>query len=247
MKKRLVLITLLLLTLKSMNLHSMEKFTITSKGKYIIANSSKINIVMPKSYLTEGELKEFIRRLDRSYYLAMEYLGIEEVERKIYITLVVGRYISNTSGDRIGLSYVRDNRSPYTHELVHAMTNINIKEAGIPNWLYEGMAIYINDLYNENGSAPNYGEDIHTISRSMMDKKEFQEMLSLDDRYKGTSSGAERRRAFYVFSGSLSRYILETYGRDYFMDLYINQGMEWLENPEGSKIFKEWQVFIRDL
>ena len=224
---------------------AMEELSIKAKGRYTVADTSRVNIVMPRTYLTEEELKEFIKRVDRSYSLTMEYLDIEEVNRKIYFTLVVGRYISNTNGDRIGLSYVRDNRSPYTHELVHAMTNINIKEAGIPNWLYEGMAIYINDLYNENGSAPNYGENIHTIARRMIHKKEFQEVLSFDDKYKWTSSGVELRHAFYIFSGSLSRYILENYGKAYFMDLYRNKGMDWLQTGEGKRIYSQWSSFIK--
>ncbi len=143
MKRELVLIALLLLILKSLTFGSMEEFTIISKGKYTLADSPKINIVMPRNYLTEGELKEFIGKVERSYYRVMKFLDIEEVEEKIYITLVKGSYISNTGGNTIALSYVRDNRSPYTHELVHAMTNIEIKESEIPNWLYEGMPIYI--------------------------------------------------------------------------------------------------------
>lgn len=194
MKRKLVLIALLFLILKSLSFGSMEEFTMTSKGKYTLADSPKINIVMPRNYLTEGELKEFIGKVERSYYRVMKLLDIDEVEEKIYIILVDGRYISNTSGNTIALSYVKVNRSPYTHELVHAMTNIEIKENGIPNWLYEGMAIYINDLYNKDLSAPNYGEDIHRMAGKMIDRKEFQEVLSLHDRYKWTSSGAMKKK-----------------------------------------------------
>ncbi len=244
MKRKLVLITLLFLILKSWTFGFMEEISIKAKGKYIVADSPRINIVIPRNYLTEGELKVFIGKMERSYYRVMKFLDIEEVEEKIYIILVGGRYISNTGGNTIALSYAKENRSPYTHDLVHAMTNIKVKENGIPNWLYERMAIYINELYNEDLSAPNCGEDIHRMAESMIDRKEFQEVLSLHDRYKWTSSGADLRRAFYIFSGSLSRYILKNYGRDYFMDLYINQGMEWLQADEGKKIYGEWISFI---
>lgn len=222
MRKKLVLFNLIFLTLSSWSSGFMEEISIKPKGKYTVADSSRINIVMPRSYLPEDELKEFMRKVERSYYTVMEFLGIEEVDKKISITLVDGKYISNTGGNTIALSYVKINRSPYTHELAHAMTNIMIKEDGIPNWLYEGMAIYINDLYNEDLSAPNYGRDIHEMAREMIEVDRYREVLSLDERYKWTYSEMELRRAFYVFSGSLSRYILETYGKDYFMDLYIN-------------------------
>ncbi|GLI58260.1 hypothetical protein PM10SUCC1_37740 [Propionigenium maris DSM 9537] len=83
------------------------------------------------------------------------------------------------------------------------------------------------------------------MAGKMIDRKEFQEVLSLHDRYKWASSEADLRRAFYIFSGSLSRYILGGDGKDYFMDLYRNKGMEWLQADEGKKIYGEWISFIK--
>ena len=244
MRKFLSVFSMVFLMLCSRTFGFKEDVTIKAKGRYIVADSPKINIVMPKGYLTEEELWQFIEALERSYHLIQEYLEVEEVDKKIYITLVDGRYISNTTGNRIGLSYVKYDKSPYTHELVHAVTNISIKGKGIPNWLYEGMAIYVNDLYNENGSAPNFGKNIHEMAKERIDKKEYQEVLSFDDKYKWMSAGKEMRRAFYVFSGSLSRYIIENYGKEYFMGLYINEGINWLQGDEGRRIYEEWHNFI---
>ncbi|GLI58261.1 hypothetical protein PM10SUCC1_37750 [Propionigenium maris DSM 9537] len=138
MKRKLVLIALLFLILKSLSFGSMEEFTIKSKGKYTLADSPKINIVMPRNYLTEGELKVFIGKVQRSYYRVMKFLDIEEVEEKRYITLVKGSYISNKGGNTIALSYVKVNRSPYTDELVHAMTNIEIRKMESPTGSMRG-------------------------------------------------------------------------------------------------------------
>lgn len=82
------------------------------------------------------------------------------------------------------------------------------------------------------------------MAREGVDKREYQDPLSLDDKYKWMAVGPELRRDFYVFSGSLSRYIIENYGKKYFMDLYVSEGVECLQSNEGRGVYEEWYQFI---
>jgi|GEM_PF-3478923 len=239
MKKLFILLAALLLGGSIGTVYLLlDNFHIEEKRGSTLISTENIRVSVPAGYLTKKEVLIFSIRAEKAYRDIVKYMGEENAAAtepsKLY--LAEGSFISHANGKFIKLSYVKEGRSPYLHELVHTLTDSSLKRR---RWMREGLAIYLNDYLGGSSTFPNYGEDIDGLAREYMEDPEYSHILTLEDRYWSNVS-VEERRAFYLYSGSLTKYIIETYGRDYYMDIFNGERLDFIEGEQGERIVKEW-------
>jgi len=213
-------------------------FHVEGKNANTIISTSNIKIIVPEGYLTKGEMAVFALKAEKAYRDIRGYMGRDEIDegKPSQLYLKGGNFTSYTRGKYVELSYVKERGAPYLHELVHTLT---INSLDRNKWMREGLAIYLNDYLGGSNTFPNFGGDIDKLSAEYLIDPEYRDILTFDDKYWSPSS-IKKRQIFYLHSASLTKYIIETYGKGYFLELFNGERTDFLNEPEGEKILEEW-------
>ena len=207
------------------------------KGKNIVIESRNTKVFIEKKYLNKVEMISFVIKAERGVDRVKKYLGEENIKHqgKVNIYLREGSFVSTGHGGVVTLSYVKEREDPYIHELVHVLAG-----AGRSGWwIREGFAVYLNDTFSVN-SLPNFGKDLHELSRLYLEKGQYKEVLGMDGKGDYVHFG-KTRRADYTFCGSLVKFIIENYGKEYFFKLYNEENLDFFLREEGRDILEEWK------
>lgn len=207
------------------------------KGKNIVIESRNTKVFIEKKYLNKIEILSFVIKAERGVDRVKRYLGEENIKHqgKINIYLRKGDFVSTGHGGVVTLSYVKEKEAPYIHELVHVLAG-----AGRSGWwIREGLAVYLNDAFSVN-SLPNFGEDLHELSRLYLEKGQYKEVLGMDGKDDYVHFG-KTRKADYIFCGSLVKFIIENYGKEYFFKLYNEENLDFFLREEGRDVLEGWK------
>jgi hypothetical protein len=107
--------------------------------------------------------------------------------------------------------------------LVREITKI-IARKSVADSLTEGLAYYVQDELGLNVNKLNYGIDIFTVSKKYLS----QNYASIISRI-GLSDGnisLDNQKAFYILSNSFSRYLIQHYGMDKYIEVYKSKSVE---------------------
>lgn len=111
------------------------------------------------------------------------------------------------------------------------------------DWVFEGLAVYVNDKWGGEGGFPNYGEDVDPLARYYLDRTDILARIGDETYY---PSRADLRTSvgegFYILSGSFVKYLVEKTGIEKFLQIYNAPNM-----PEGLKTvthkpLEEWKI-----
>jgi len=227
---------LLLLTFKIFSSYSVD-----TKGRNTIIEGNNVKIFIEKNYLTKMEMVSFVIKIERGINRVKKYLEEENIKskKKVQIHLKAGDFISSGHGGVITLAYVKEKKDLYIHELVHILAGPG--KSGW--WIREGFAVYLNDTLDHEPFS-SFGEDLHELSKFHMENGEYEEILGIGRRYDYVHFG-KTRKTDYLFSGSLVKFIIENYGKEYFFKLYNEEHLDFFLRREGKEILEEWKNEIR--
>lgn len=237
MKKLLLVIIGLtfLLTFKIFSDYSIDR-----KGRNIIEGNN-VKIFIEKDYLTKMEMASFVIKIERGISRVKKYLGEDNIKskKKVQIHLKAGDFVSSGHGGVITLAHVKEKKDPYIHELVHIIAGVG--KGGW--WLREGFAVYL-DVALEDRLFTNWEDDLHELSKFYMESGEYKEILGIGRRYDYVHFG-KTTETDYIFSGSLVKFIIENYGKEYFFKLYNEENSKFFLREEGKNILEEWKDEVR--
>lgn len=120
----------------------------------------------------------------------------------------------------LGREHIELNRAPIAHEITHL-----IKPYYSSLTLREGLACFIQDSIGKNPSIPNNGNEIIPLSKEYLieDNRAVINVIGTKGIPKDINlSGIEdsERKAFYILSYSFSKYLIDEYGIEKFMEVY---------------------------
>ena len=214
---------------------------------FVIETENAI-VTIEKDYLTETERLDIVEKIQKGIddvkaYLGDLYIKIDLSTTKIPYFIRSGSGVSNARGG-IELYYVKENQSPYIHETVHALAHYNNKR-DVKTWLREGLATYLNDYFKGNPAFPNDGIDVDKLGKQFLMDESYKDVLTFDSKFvTPTISGREKRQAYYVFSGSLVKYIIEEYGKDKLLKVYYSGDFERELGKSFESIKNEWIEYL---
>lgn len=107
--------------------------------------------------------------------------------------------------------------------LVREITKV-IARKSVADSLTEGLAFYVQDELGLNVNKLNYGMDIFTVSKKYVS----QNYGSIISRI-GLSDGnitLDNQEVFFILSNSFSRYLIQNYGMDKFIEVYKSKSVE---------------------
>ena len=212
----------------------------------VIARTRSAVIHFEPDYLSVRQMIESAERIERGVREVETYLGPEFMKRDLLRQPLAyfvrdGDFISNARGGKITLAYLRGGAAPYVHETVHLLASYNLSQ----RWLAEGLAVFLNDELGGYPAFPNYGDDLDGLSGKMLENPSLTEVLSFDNGYtRGSRVGREKRRAFYVLSGSLVQYIEHRYGRRKLLTLYQSGDCRAILGVSFEQLRSDWLGYL---
>lgn len=108
---------------------------------------------------------------------------------------------------------IRQQRTPITHEIVHAIApNSN-------RFLAEGLATHAHDALGGQPAFPNFGNDLHTRAKPFVAEADMAALERLATPKRLQLPGLQAQGA-YLVAGSFVRFLIEAHGMEKFRDLY---------------------------
>lgn len=222
-----------------------------------VLTTEHAKIIVEKDYLTESEMIDIAEKIEKGFNDVKDYLGDKYYKKnfsaneRITYYIKSGAFVSRALRDIVELSNVKEGFSPYIHETVHVLAPLK----NDVRWLQEGLAVYLHDHLGGQHTVPNYGKDIDKLSKEIIADNSLQDVLSFDDSfaYIDTTTASikekEDRRAFYIMSGSLVKYIESKYGKEKLLSIYFSKDIEDIKNITGKsfeEIKNEWLEYIEN-
>src|SRR5689334_23252943 len=96
--------------------------------------------VEPDYINSQAEIELIIRKIDEGIVQIEKYLDVIH-NRPIVFYIRSGSFVSYSTSEKIVLSGMKEQKSPYLHETAHIIAGSG---ADCP-WLIEGLAVYLND------------------------------------------------------------------------------------------------------
>lgn len=137
----------------------------------------------------------------------------------------------------IFLTFAAEKNAPYVHETVHIIA----WDWNTP-WIEEGLAVFLNDKLNGHPAFPNYGNDIDKLAKSMLGFKSA--LWLVGEKGIPEFSASEERRAFYILSGSFTKYLYTHVGIEKLMRIYkakdTQKAVAEITGKKLDMLKKEW-------
>ena len=197
--------------------------------KYV---SDRSVLWVEKDYLSESEAGDLKRRIDKGIAKVEKFLGMafakdvyhqDRIEFYIHgkrrpshtiTTYLPRKYLHPI----IFLSFAKDRRAPYLHEIVHIVAwDWNAL------WIKEGLAVVLNDRLDGYSAFPNFGQPIDDMAADAVrgDSPVAQSALELvGEEGVPRFKTREIRRLFYILSGSYVGYLERKMGIGKLMEVY---------------------------
>lgn len=233
---------------EKVDLGELYTFDYNYKDGYIRYCTEHAIFYCQSDYLSEDEIRGFAKRVDT---------GIVEIETYLNMKLDSDKYINsrifvdingsmnepefnneNTDLEHtaiISIDNVKENQAPYIHELTHL---IAWKYSSA--WTKEGLAIYLNDIFNGYPTYPNNGYDIDKLSLQFYNNGTLKSLTAfnlLGENGFPNYEDIEIEKIFYIFSASFVKYIENSIGTNNFVNIYESQDTKnSLENITGKSI-----------
>jgi hypothetical protein len=131
---------------------------------------------------------------------------------------------------------------PYSfHNYVHEMTHLLTPQHS--DWVFEGLAVYLNDRWGGEGGFPNFGKDVDPLARYYLDRADILVHIG-DETYYPTRADLRTSvgEGFYILSGSFVKYLVEKTGIEKFMQIYNAPNMQEGLKTATQKTLEEWKT-----
>lgn len=203
-----------------------------------------IQIFVEQDYLDAEEENQVISKILNSVsmvtrYLRLDKTNVDQIKPVYYVKS--GAFISYCTKKTVYLSHVREQSSPIIHETVHILSGYQTDRI----WLSEGVAIHLHQKLGGETAFPNYGKDLHDEATRLAAFPALGEITTFQREYASVRPGNEGiRKAFYIFSGSLIRYIEENYGREAILSLNKGESVEAVLAKDFESVVRDWKEFI---
>lgn len=124
-------------------------------------------------------------------------------------------------------SVVRQGLAAITHEIVHVLApNAN-------RFLAEGLAVYANDRFQEAPAYPNFGKDLKTEARGLLDRTDIAALEQVATPSRLQLDGLNSRDA-HIVAGSFVGFLIERHGLAQFRRLYASTPLVERERNAGD-------------
>lgn len=218
-----------------------SKFTVIKENRYS-------RLMMIPNYITDSEVVTLSANVDTVINRICVYLNTN-VEKeyngfkgKVSYFVEPGIIPRCYGGSSIPIvSITKDNSllSMYSHETVHIFS---MKASS--TWLLEGFAVHLADTLGVEKLWPNYSEDLHKHAKRFIGTVLTQEALN----YIGTNgfywvdpTTYYIGEAFYSFSGSFVRYLIQNMGKSNFLNCYSITDFKSSLYNVTQKSFDDWE------
>ena len=135
---------------------------------------------------------------------------------------------------------------PLAHELTHLICPYYSSLS-----LREGLASYMQDKVGKNCSIFNYGIDVHACAQIYLASgyENIIDAIGSSDLSKSASLAASKQRAaFYLCSYSFSKYLIEQYDMQRFMNLYKSKNLQkeclLIYKKDMRELKDDWLLFL---
>ena len=199
----------------------------------------------------ERELSALAQSREQGYAQIVEFLGLsslpddrkirlflfEDMKTKLLDTRHIG--LGFAAGDIIGEVYnSRQQCDPY-HEPTHILMS---PYGDPPALLNEGIAVYMSERLGGASALRYLGLGEQTLYASVRAFKQQGEWITLQELLTYTDIGSQGSRTVlaYVEAGAFVKYLLETYGKDRFLEAY-----QKLTNSEDPQICRRNQQALK--
>ena len=208
-------------------------------------------------YMISTERTELALRIEKGIISVMEYLNTDldtnhYISEKITYFIRSGDGISHVAGSYnqpkywhpfVYLYNANKNRCSYLHETVHIF-----KWNYFSLWIREGLAINLDLLLSEYPGFPTFGKDIDSFTIdaiiSINNDNNLQYKAALNLAYSLVGKNGIHyfkdlmvRKLFYLISGSFSKYLINTFGLDIFMEFYESKDtFSSIQNSTGFTV-----------
>lgn len=221
-----------------------------------VLTTEHAEIFVEKDYLNKSEMMEIAEKIEKGINDVKDYLGDEYCKfdfstfEKITYYIKSGEFVSGAGPGVVRLAYVKEKRSPYIHETVHALALLNNTK-----WLQEGLAEHL-EYYLMGYLVGQKGEqDIDKLSKLIASDDSSKHVLSFDNKFAYVASTAsikqkKENKAFYIMSGSLVKYIEHRYGKEKLLRIYYSEDIEDIKNITGKSfddIKNEWLEYLENV
>jgi len=234
-------------------------------AKTLMFSTQHFEIHYFKNSTAERELSSIAQAKERAYDRIVESLGLprnqkilfflfEDMKAKFLDTGSIGLGFGGTvNGTPImGEVYNRKQRCDAYHELTHVLT-----DGEPPAVLNEGVATYMSERLGGAHALRYLGGGDQALYAQVRDFKQKGEWIDLKELLSYSNIGSQGSRSVlaYVEAGAFVKYLIETYGKDQFIEAYKNlkktddpkvlqQNQQELERIYGcslQKLEKDWE------
>lgn len=256
-----------------------EPFSVHEEDGYYVSKFGKIEKIQWDRINHENSgfenVEDFL--LDVDYYVdaISEYIDRpnwkdvykekhgEDFEFKIKIGVAYGtpshvkggyyHYKDLILGLKLYYEHLENNYAPITHEITHLITPYYSSLS-----LREGLASFMQDTIGKNPSVFNGGEPIIPLSKDFLleDNIEKNRDVIKNIGTKGipnditiTTSDLKTRKLFYILSYSFSKYLIDEYGIEKFMEVYEAEDLytkyEEVYEKNLDELHSDWINYVR--
>ena len=213
-------------------------------------NTQHFEIHYYKNSTAERELRSIAQTREKGYVQIVEFLGLsglpsdkkivlflfEDMKTKFLDTGTVGLgFAGKVAGeDMVGEVYNKKQRVDPYHETTHFLAPYGEP----PAVLNEGVAVYMSERLGGAPALRYLGGRDQALYARVRDFKQKGEWISLKELLTYTDIGSQGSRTVlaYVEAGAFVKYLIETFGKDRFLDAFKK-----LENSEDPKILRQNQ------
>ena len=230
------------------DLEELYTFDYDYKDGYIRYCTEHAIFYSQSDYLNEDEIREFAKRVDTGIieietYLNMKLDSDHYINSRIFVNIndsMNEPEFNNENNDIehtaiISVDNIKEKKAPYIHELIHL-----IAWEYSSTWIKEGLAIYLNDMFNGDPTYPNNGYDIDKLSLQFYNNGTLESLKAFDllgENGFPNYEDVETEKIFYIFSASFVKYIENSIGTNDFIDIYKSSDTKnSLENITGKSI-----------
>ncbi|WP_432666644.1 hypothetical protein R9X47_09895 [Wukongibacter baidiensis] len=211
----------------------------------LILTTEHAIIHIDKDYLTKLEMVDLAEKIEQGINDVKNYLGDKYIRKDVskekveyYIKKRKDAGRSSAFGGDIELIKVKEKRSPYVHETVHVLASRNIDTK---YWLFEGLAVHLQDIFGENPSQPNMGTDIDKLAKEILENGVSDDLLT----FKNEFAYGGKARGFYILSASLVKYIENEYGKEKLLRIYYSEDIGDVTGKSFEDIKNGWMEYLK--
>jgi len=225
-----------------------DGYYISDYGKVSIEEWGKIDLTKTRFEYVEDFLKEvdyYVKTISK--YIDKEdwiepYKEMHGDDFKFIINFKFGYGGSHVFGSydsfehlipevTLNLEHFEMDSAPIAHEITHLIAPLYSTLS-----LREGLASLVQDEIGKNPAVFNFGEPIIPLTKEYLTYNNFDMNEILDEKkiikYNNAEiKGMESRRTFYILSYSFSKYLVDEYGIEKFMEIYDAEDSysKWME------------------